>query len=134
MNKVRDYFRSVLLGMALAGTAVAQAQTYPTKPIRLIVPSQAGGPTDVVARYYANMMAKELGQSIFIDNRIGAGGNVGTALAAKAQPDGYTLVIGNAATHGMNATYYANPGYDPVSDFVPIGMLGVTKLALGVSP
>ncbi len=133
MIKVRNHIGRMFLGMVLAVSAVAHAQTYPTKPIRLIVPSQAGGPTDVVARYYANMMAKELGQSVYIDNRIGAGGNVGTALAAKAQPDGYTLAIGNAATHGMNATYYANPGYDPVSDFVPIGMLGVTNVALGVS-
>lgn len=126
--------RRLLAGLSLAACALAQAQSYPTKPIRLIVPSQAGGPTDVVARYYASRMSRELGQAIFIENRIGAGGNIGTVAAAKAPPDGYTIAIGNAATHGMNATYYANPGYDPVNDFVAVGMLGVTNVALGVSP
>jgi tripartite-type tricarboxylate transporter receptor subunit TctC len=87
-----------------------------------------------VGRYYAARMSRELGEAIFVENRIGAGGNVGTLAVAKAPPDGYTIALGNAATHGMNATYYANPGYDPVDDFVPIGMLGVTNVALGVSP
>ena len=123
---------STALFLAAAGSALAQA--YPDRPVKIIMPYQAGGPTDAMGRLYADRLTKELGQNFIIDNRIGAGGNIGTAVAAKSRPDGYTLVVGNAATHGMNPSLYSNPGYDPVRDFDPIGMLGKVTIAIAVSP
>lgn len=118
----------LLAGLLLAVTGLAaQAQVYPSKPIRLVVPYAVGQGTDIAARYIADELGKELRQPFFVDNRPGAGGNVGTQFVAHAQADGYTLMVGTNATHAANAFLYANPGYDP-EDFEPIGMLGVLPL------
>ena len=119
-------------GLALSATAAAQ--NYPDRPVKIVMPYTAGGATDVMGRFYAEQLGKELGQSFIIDNRPGAGGNIGTAFAAKSTPDGYTLTIGNAATHAMNSGLYVNTGYDPIKDFEPIGMLSKVTMAIAVSP
>ena len=110
-----------------AGTLAAHAQAYPTKSIRLVVPYAVGQGTDIAARYVADELAKELKQPFFIDNRPGAGGNIGTQFVANAPADGYTIMIGTNATHAANAFLYAKPGFQP-EDFEPIGMVGILPL------
>ncbi len=131
------FLKSLLGSLLFAASLVplsAIGQSYPGKSVKIIVPGQAGGPSDLVGRYYVNLLSKELGHSFYIENRLGSGGNIGTAFAARAPADGYTLVIGNSATHAMNLALYSNAGYDPEKDFVPVGMLGYTSLAIAVSP
>ena len=115
-------------------TSAALAQNYPERTVKVIMPYTVGGATDVLGRFYADKFTKEFGQSFIVDNRPGAGGNIGTAVAAKAAPDGYTLTIGTAATHAMNSGLYINPGYDPLRDFEPIGMMGRVTMAIAVAP
>ncbi|MBR0643446.1 Bug family tripartite tricarboxylate transporter substrate binding protein [Plastoroseomonas hellenica] len=102
----------------LPGTAGAQA--WPARPIRLVVPFAAGTTTDLLARILSRHLSQALGQSVVVDNRSGAGGNLGVATVAKSPPDGYTLVLGTSGTHGVNASLYRDQGYDPVRDFAPI--------------
>jgi tripartite-type tricarboxylate transporter receptor subunit TctC len=117
-----------LAGVLLAaGALAAQAQAYPTKSIRLVVPYAVGQGTDIAARYVADELGKELKQPFFIDNRPGAGGNIGTQFVANAPADGYTIMIGTNATHAANAFLYAKPGFQP-EDFEPIGMVGILPL------
>ena len=128
-----------LLGLAtlalLGGVTVATAQeAYPTGPLTLIVPFPAGGSTDLVARVIAEKMGGLLGQQIVVDNRGGAGGNVGSAAAAKAEPDGYTLLMGTVATHAINSALYKKMPYDPVTDFAPVSLLVVVPNVLVVNP
>ncbi|MDO8774932.1 MAG: tripartite tricarboxylate transporter substrate-binding protein [Burkholderiaceae bacterium] len=127
---------SKILAAALLSVAFfpSQAQTWPTKPIRLIVPYAVGQGTDIAARYVADEVAKELKQPFVVDNRPGAGGNLGTQLAARSAPDGYTISIGTNATHAANTFLYANPGYDPQADFEPIAMLGILPLVYVTQP
>ncbi|HYK12618.1 MAG TPA: tripartite tricarboxylate transporter substrate binding protein [Burkholderiales bacterium] len=108
-----------LLAMAGSG-AGALAQEWPAKPIRFIAPNLPGGPTDILARLIGQKLAETLGQPVVIENRAGAAGNIGTEVAAKAPPDGYTLVTGNNATFGANVSLYKRLGFDPVKDFTPI--------------
>jgi tripartite-type tricarboxylate transporter receptor subunit TctC len=120
---------------ALAGpvrSSRAQAPAWPTKPLRIIVPGGAGGVTDIRARWLAERLAPVLGQSIVIENRPGAGGNLGTAAAARSAPDGYTLVIVHIGTMAINPHLYPNPGYDPLTDLAPITRLGVGAQVLAV--
>lgn len=98
----------------------ASAQTFPSRPVKLIVPFPAGGPTDVQARIVAQEMGSNLGQSMVIENRAGAGGNVAAEFAAKSAPDGYTVFFATGGTHGINPNLYKKPGYDPVKDFDPV--------------
>ena len=93
------------------------AQAYPSKPVRIIVPYQAGQGTDVATRHFAEHLTKNLGQSFFVENRPGAGANIGTEAAARSAPDGYTLMMGTVATHAMNQFMYASTGYDAEKDF-----------------
>lgn len=125
---------TALLAAAVFAPGPAQAQTWPTKPVRLIVPYAVGQGTDIAARYIADQLGKELKQPIIVDNRPGAGGNVGTQLAARAAPDGYTIMIGTNATHAANVFLYANPGYDPQADFEPIAMVGILPLVFVTQP
>ncbi len=118
--------------MALAGTAAAQAP-YPTKPIRLVVPFATGGATDVIGRLIGAKMSETLGQQMVVDNRAGAGGNIGTDLVAKAPPDGYTVLVATGSTHTMNPRLYKKIAYDPVKDFAPIGQIVVTPFILVAS-
>lgn len=122
------------LGAALLGwCATAGAQTYPAKPIRLIVPFAAGGTADLAARVVADTMARGLGQPIVIDNKPGAGGTLGTAVAAKEPADGYTLTLGSVSTHATSVSLYKDLKYDPRRDFAPIGMIAEVPSVLVVS-
>lgn len=131
MDGLRRAF--VAAAMLLLSCASAMAQ-YPDRPIRLIVPFPPGGPTDVFARVLSISLASELGQQVIIDNKGGAGGNVGTDLVAKAKPDGYTLLFGTAATHGINISLYKELPYHPLKDFELIALVGIVPMVLLVPP
>ena len=130
--------RRILLGMIIAATAwasTANAQNnYPTKPIRLVVPFAVGGPTDLVARVTAQKLTEYLGQQFIVENKPGAGGNVGADLVSKSVPDGYTLLMATISTHVSNPLLYKNRPFDPVTGFTPIGQVGITPIALAVHP
>jgi tripartite-type tricarboxylate transporter receptor subunit TctC len=130
MHLVRLLFVVVSLGLA----ASTSAQQYPVKPVRIIVPFPPGQATDILARLLADQLSKSLGQQFIVDNRPGAGGSLGTDAAAKAPPDGYTLVMATIATFGINPSLYPKLGYDPLKDFAPISNLGLTPQTLVASP
>lgn len=113
--------------------ADAAAQTYPAKPVRLIVPYAPGGGADAVARLILPKFSEYLGQQAIIDNRAGAGSNIGNELAAKSAPDGYTLLLG-AAAMAINVTLYRALAYDPVKDFVPVTLLATSPNLVVVHP
>jgi tripartite-type tricarboxylate transporter receptor subunit TctC len=98
---------------ALSGSAWAQAPSFPSKPITIVVPFSAGGTTDILARIIGQGLTTELGQPVVVDNRAGAGGNIGGALAAKAPADGYTLFMGTVGTHAINASLYKKMPFNP---------------------
>ena len=106
----------------LAGPAAAQG-SWPTKPVRIVVPFAPGGTTDILARAVAPELSKAFGQQFIVDNRAGAGGNVGAEIVAKAPNDGYTLLMGTVGTHGINRALYPKLPYDPIKDFVPITLV-----------
>lgn len=108
--------------MTLLGSAVADAQTYPTRPIQVIVPFAGGSASDVVTRIVLERMGTALGQRFIVDNRPGAGGNIGTAAAGKATPDGYTIVLGASGPFAANRSLFRDLGFDPEKDFEPIGL------------
>jgi tripartite-type tricarboxylate transporter receptor subunit TctC len=112
----------------------AGAQDYPARPIKLIVPYAAGQGTDVAARFVAERLAREIGGNVVVENRAGAGGNIGTQLAAKAPADGYTLLMGTNGTHAAAEHLYANPGFNAEADFEPIALTGVLPLAIVTRP
>ena len=120
--------------LVAAGTPALQAQDYPAKPIRLIIPYSPGGTADLLARTIGQKMAASLGQQIIVDNRPGAGGNIGADLAAKAAPDGYTIVMGTVATHAINPNLYATMPYDADKDFAPIVLIATLPNLLVVNP
>ncbi|MDZ7866809.1 tripartite tricarboxylate transporter substrate binding protein [Acidovorax sp.] len=107
------------VGAAIPAGALAQA-AYPSKPVTIVVPFAAGGTTDILARIIGQALTSELGQPVVVDNRAGAGGNIGGALAAKAPADGYTLFMGTVGTHAINASLYKKMPFDPVKDFAPL--------------
>ena len=113
--------------------AIAGAQPFPSRPLRLVVPYAPGGGTDAVARIVGEKLAELLGQPVVIDNKPGAGGVVGTELTARAAPDGYTMVLGSTATHAVNPSLYSKAGYDPIADFVAITPLATTPALLVVN-
>jgi tripartite-type tricarboxylate transporter receptor subunit TctC len=113
--------------------SVVQAADYPERPVRVIVTFPAGGGTDIVARMIFQKVAERTGGSFVIDNRGGAGGTIGATLVAKSQPDGYTILMGNAPTHGMAPHLYANLAYDPIKDFTPVGRIDTASFVLAVS-
>lgn len=123
---------TLVAGIAIASHAVAQG--YPNKPIRIIVAYQAGQGTDVVTRYLGERLSQVLGQSIVIDNKPGAGANIGTELAAKSAPDGYTLTMGTNATHGTNQFLYDKLPFDPEKDFEPIVLVGTFPMGIAANP
>ncbi|MGZ5117863.1 MAG: tripartite tricarboxylate transporter substrate binding protein [Burkholderiales bacterium] len=111
----------------------ALAQTYPSKPIRLIAPFPPGGATDIMARATAQKIQESVGQNVIVDNRPGAGGNIGAEIAAKTPADGYTLLMGSTA-HAINVSLYKKPGYDLLRDFAPISQVAVVANVLVVNP
>jgi tripartite-type tricarboxylate transporter receptor subunit TctC len=123
------------LGVLLAFVAaLACAQNYPTKPIRLVVPFPPGGATDLLARDVAQKLTEAWGQAVIVDNRPGAGGNIGSELVAKSAPDGYTLEMGTVGTHAINASLYAKMPYDHVKDFTPVILVAGVPNVLVVNP
>jgi tripartite-type tricarboxylate transporter receptor subunit TctC len=131
--------RRKLLGLgaalALATTATptfAQAP-WPDKPIKVIVPYAAGQGADVLMRLVAESLGKSLNQAFVVDNRAGAGGNIGTAAAAKAAPDGYTFLLGTNATNAANEFLYPTLGFDPAADFMPVAMIGLLPMVISTS-
>jgi tripartite-type tricarboxylate transporter receptor subunit TctC len=128
---MKNYIVTVYAMSAIASVAgVATAQDYPTRPIRFIVPFPPGGGNDVMARIIGQKLTDAYGQQVVIDNRGGAGGNIGTEIAARAAPDGYTLFLGGVGSHGTNPGLQAKLPYDPVKDFAPISMIASAPLVI----
>jgi tripartite-type tricarboxylate transporter receptor subunit TctC len=126
---------TVLFVVLLALASGAQAQSpYPTKPIRLVVPLAPGGPSDILARAMAQKMTEGLKQTVVVDNRTGAGGIIGTDIAAKSPPDGYTMLLVAAATYTINANIYSKLPYDPRKDLFPVTILAAAPYVLCVHP
>lgn len=123
---------AVVSSMLMGSTVLAQP-AYPTKPIRLIVPFAAGGTTSILARLLADRMSQSIGQPIVVDNRPGAGGNVGMDLVAKAEPDGYTILMGPIGL-AINPALYSKMPFDPLKDLAPIGLYGGVPNLLVVNP
>ena len=134
--------RRELLGLAaaLAGARVltralpSHAQTLAGKQIRVVVPFPAGGPTDIVARPFSQMLGEALKATIVVDNRGGAGGSIGADVVAKSEPDGQSLLVGTVGTHAINAALYARLPYDAVKDFTPLALIALAPVAIVVHP
>jgi tripartite-type tricarboxylate transporter receptor subunit TctC len=118
------------IGALLALTGTAPAQTYPTKPITMIIPFAAGGPTDVLGRVMAQRMSEILGQQVVVENVGGAGGMTGSKRVADAAPDGYTFVLGTVGTHAQSQTMYKKPLYNSAVDFTPVALIAEVPIAL----
>ena len=125
---------AAVLAAVLGPGASAQAQNYPARSITLVVPFPPGGGVDALARIVAEKLATALKQNVVVDNRAGAGGNLGTRAVVKAEPDGYTLLLGHTGTISINPSLYANAGYDPRKDFAPIGLIASMPVALIAHP
>lgn len=136
MNFARRQFLQLAAGAAAlpAASGISRAETYPSRPIHLIVPFPAGGPTDIVARPLAQFLGEALKGSVIVDNRGGAGGSVGANVAAKSQPDGYTLFMATVGTHAINKELYKKLPYDPVRDFTPISLVAAAPVTVVVHP
>jgi tripartite-type tricarboxylate transporter receptor subunit TctC len=123
-----------LIGLTLAASSVLAQVAYPTRPIRMIVPFVPGGTTDVLARIIGERLEQTLGQPVVIENRGGAGGNIGADAVAKAPPDGYTLLVGTVGTHAINPSLYPKMPFDPIADFAPVAFLAAVPNIMVVSP
>ena len=132
--RARRFLKSLFALSLVAPVLWANAQTYPARPLTIVVPFPAGGALDTVARVIAEQMRADLGQPVVVDNRAGAGGTIGSALVARAAPDGYTILLGSVATHAIAAGLYAKLAYDPIDDFAPITQLTSSPLVLTTSP
>lgn len=130
---IRSVTALITLLLGLIGPQ-AMAQDYPARPIRLIVPFGPGGVLDIVGRAYAQALERRVGQSVVVENRPGASGNIGTALVATSPADGYTLLFAFDGTMAINPHVYAKPGFDPVADFVAISKVGNSTQMLVASP
>jgi tripartite-type tricarboxylate transporter receptor subunit TctC len=139
MNRFMQALGAAVVGMPLLVSgpgmvSAGAADDYPSRPLRAIVPNAPGGGSDISGRIVANALGEALGQQVVVDNRPGAGGTLGVSTAARAQPDGYTVLMGNISTHGINVAVLKNLPYDPVRDFAPVSMLGTTPNVLVVHP
>ena len=136
MTATRIARAAMLVGVMLAaGLAATRAEdAYPTKPVHMIIPFAAGGPTDIVGRVMGAKMSELLGQQFIIENRTGAGGNIGADFVSKASADGYTLLMATVSTEAINPGLYKHMPYDPIKDFVGLGRVGVTPTLLLVNP
>ncbi len=124
----------LILAVTLAATGLAQAQNYPTKTVRLVVPLVAGGPTDLLARLIAQPLGERLGQQVIVDNRPGAGGNIGAEMVAKSPADGYTLFMGTSGPMSINLSIYSKIGYHPARDFAPVVLAASAPFVVVVHP
>lgn len=126
---------AIIFAMGAALWGVAQAQDkYPSRPVTIIVPQAAGGANDTIARVVAQKLSEQTGQSFVVDNRPGAGGNIGTVAAAKARPDGYTLMLTADSSMVINPSLYKNTGFDPLKDFEAVGSVATAGYVLVANP
>lgn len=130
---MKRLFITWLTGATLFAALAAHAQ-YPNKPIKMVVPFPAGGTTDILARAVAADLQKAFGQPVVVENKAGAGGNIGSDFVAKSAPDGYTLLMGTVGTHGINVTLYPKMPYDAVKDFVPVSLVAGVPNVLVAAP
>ena len=128
------FLRLILTLLTLVYIPTAAAQAYPSKPIRFIVPFPPGGGNDTMARTFGQKMTEGLGQQVVIDNRAGAGGNIGAETAARALPDGHTIFLGGVGSHGINPNLQTKLAYDPIKDFSPISLIASAPLVIVVPP
>jgi tripartite-type tricarboxylate transporter receptor subunit TctC len=135
MNRrtVHHLLATLMAAMCFAAPSAAQAQAWPAKPLRIVVPFAAGGTTDILARALAPELQKALGQPVVVDNKPGAGGNTGAAEVAKSAGDGYTFLMGTVGTHGINAALYPKMPYDPIKDFVPVSLVAGVPNVLAIN-
>ena len=133
MFQPRRTLLALALWMAASGSAWADDK-YPSKPVTVIVPQAAGGANDAIARVLAQKLTEQLGQSFVVDNRTGAGGNVGTVAAARAKPDGYTLMVTADSSMVINPSLYKSTGFDPIKDFEPVGTVATAGYVLVAHP
>ena len=129
-----SWFAAASIAVLSAGASAQPATAYPTRPVTLIVPQAAGGTNDIVGRLVGQKLGELLGVGVVIDNRPGAGGNIGTQLAAKAPKDGQTLLMTISSSQAINPALYRNPGFDPEKDFKPVGLIGAVPNVLLVNP
>jgi tripartite-type tricarboxylate transporter receptor subunit TctC len=137
MNRITSRFiRFCVFAFAAAGlcAGLAQAQPYPAKPVRIVVPYPAGGPLDTIGRIIAQALSPHLGQTVVVENRAGAGGSLGTGVVARAAPDGYTMLLGNAGPMTINPVLRPDLPYDPRKNFAPITWLTSAQMVLVVHP
>jgi tripartite-type tricarboxylate transporter receptor subunit TctC len=125
---------TLLTSLALALGPVQAQDNYPSRPVRMIIPFAAGGPTDIVGRIMGAKMSEVLGQQFVVEDRTGAGGNIGADAVAKAPPDGYTILMATVSTNAINPGLYSHLPYDPINGFAPVGRVGVTPTLLLVNP
>src|SRR3954465_4227767 len=122
------------LAVGFASISAKADKTYPNRPVRIVVSFAAGGPTDIVGRIFAQKLSELLGQQFYVENKVGAGGNIGADQVAKSSPDGYTLLVATVSTHAINPGLYSKIPYDPLKDFAPIAHVGITPSTLNVHP
>ena len=141
MAKLGDFSRAlklvsftVVLAIGLTSVSAQADETYPNRPVRIVVSFSAGGPTDIVGRIFAAKLSELLGQQFYVENKVGAGGNIGADQVAKSPPDGYTLLVATVSTHAINPGLYTRMPYDPIKDFAPIAHVGITPSTLNVHP
>ena len=138
MKMQRRAFAAFVAACALAAVAPVHAQAWPAKPVRIVVPFPPGGTTDIVARSLGAELQKMWGQPVVIDNRAGAGGNIGADAVAKSPADGYTVLMGTVGTHAINAALFAHNGqkmpFDPVKDFVPVTLCAAVPNVMVINP
>ena len=127
-------FRAVIVAYAMALTPALAAEPFPAKPAHLVVPFPPGGPLDAIGRAIAQKLTEAWGQGVVVENKPGAGGNIGADYVAKSAPDGYTVVMGALSTHAVNPSLYAKMPYDAQKDFAPITLVAVTPNVLVVNP
>jgi tripartite-type tricarboxylate transporter receptor subunit TctC len=134
INKRQAGLALATLVLSLSAVGTALAQSYPDKPIRLVVPYPPGASTDAVGRIVGQKLSANIGQTVIVDNRAGASGNIGTEFVGRSAPDGYTFVMGTDATHASNSFLTANPTFDPIKDFTPLAVVAMNPIALVVHP
>ena len=132
--QISKVMEAVALAAMAAFAAPALGQAYPTKPIRIVAPSTPGDAPDVIARLVADKLSVALGQQVVVDNKPGAGGVVGSESVAKSAPDGYTLIMGNAGSHGINAAVYSRLPYDIQRDFAPVSQVAIAPNVMVINP
>ena len=134
INKRQAGLALATLVLSLSAVGTALAQSYPDKPIRLVVPYPPGASTDAVGRIVGQKLSANIGQTVIVDNRAGASGNIGPEFVGRSAPDGYTFVMGTDATHASNSFLTANPTFDPIKDFTPLAIVAMNPIALVVHP